>query len=92
MSVPVITSVSWAADNLPPGITFNEATGGFSGMPTAAGDYTVPVSVKTEWGSDTEDVNIVVERRRVTSRFTVQAENNWGTDRKTYTITVWEAE
>ena len=61
-------------------------------MPTAAGDYTVPVSVKTEWGSDTEDINIVVERRRVTSRFTVQAANNWGTDQKTYSITVWEAE
>ena len=92
MSTPEIKQVSWAADNLPSGIAFDTDTGVFSGIPANSGEYIVPVVVQTEWGLDAENVNIVVERRRVTSRFTVQAINSWGTDRKTYEITVWEAE
>ncbi len=56
-----ITQVQWSASNLPSGIEFNETTGTFSGTPHEAGDYVVPVTVQTNYGTDTKDVFIMVE-------------------------------
>ena len=56
-----ITSVQWSATGLPAGLSFNTATGTFSGTPSEAGDYTVPVMVKTNYGQDSKNVIINVE-------------------------------
>ena len=58
---PRITRVRWSAQGLPWGVQFNERTGTFSGTPEDAGEYTVPVTVETNYGTDTKDVKIVVE-------------------------------
>ena len=55
-----ITSVQWSASNLPAGLSFDTATGTFSGTPSEAGDYTVPVSVKTNYGENAKDIKISV--------------------------------
>ena len=55
-----ITSVLWSASNVPAGLSFNTASGTFSGTPTTEGDYTVPVTVKTNYGQDTKNVKISV--------------------------------
>lgn len=57
---PRITKVRWSAQNLPWGISFNEKTGTFTGSPEDVGEYTVPVTVETNYGKDTEDVKIIV--------------------------------
>ena len=51
-----ITSVEWQAQDIPSGLAFDKATGTFTGTPSAAGDFTVPVSVTTNYGSDTKNV------------------------------------
>ena len=57
-----ITEVGWGyTGRLPNGISFNEATGIFSGTPTKVGEYTIPVTVWTNYGEDTKDVKIVVK-------------------------------
>lgn len=56
-----ITSVVWSASNLPSGLSFDTATGTFSGTPTTAGEYTVPVTVRTNYGEDTKNVVISVK-------------------------------
>lgn len=53
-----ITSVSWEASNLPSGLSFDTATGTFSGTPSVEGEFTVPVSVRTNYGEDSKDVTI----------------------------------
>lgn len=58
---PKITEVKWSAENVPLGVSFNENTGTFSGEPEEAGEYTVPVTVETNYGIDTKDVIITVE-------------------------------
>ena len=58
-----ITSIEWGASNLPSGLSFNTATGTFSGTPAEAGDYTVPVTVRTNYGEDTKNVSISVEEK-----------------------------
>ena len=55
-----ITRVRWSAQNVPWGMSFDEKTGTFSGTPEEAGEYTVPVSVETNYGKDTKNVNIIV--------------------------------
>ena len=58
---PRITEVQWGySGRLPSGISFKEETGTFSGTPTKAGEYTIPVTVWTNYGEDTKDVKIVV--------------------------------
>ena len=64
-----ITSVVWSASNLPSGLSFDTATGTFSGTPTVAGEYTVPVTVRTNYGEDTKDVVINVKKKMYTSCF-----------------------
>ena len=64
-----ITSVVWSASNLPSGLSFDTATGTFSGTPTTAGEYTVPVTVRTNYGEDTKDVVITVKKKMYTSCF-----------------------
>ena len=56
-----ITSVLWSASNLPLGLSFSTVSGTFSGTPRTAGDYTVPVTVKTNYGTDTKNVKISVK-------------------------------
>ncbi|MBR0204990.1 MAG: putative Ig domain-containing protein, partial [Synergistaceae bacterium] len=53
-----ITSVEWQALDIPPGLAFDQATGTFTGTPGEAGDFTVPVTVTTNYGTDTKDVLI----------------------------------
>ena len=60
-----ITSVVWSASNLPSGLSFDTATGTFSGTPTVAGEYTVPVTVRTNYGEDTKDV-VITENNKYT--------------------------
>ena len=55
-----ITRVRWSASSLPWGVSFDEQTGTFSGTPDTAGEYTVPVTVETNYGKDTKDVLITV--------------------------------
>ena len=61
---PKITRVRWSASSIPWGLTFNEQTGTFSGTPEDVGEYTVPVTVETNYGKDTKDKNdfVMVER------------------------------
>ena len=59
---PRIEWVQWGyTPPLPRGLKFDEETGTFSGTPTVPGEYTVPVFVETEYGSDIKDVEIKVE-------------------------------
>ena len=58
-----ITSVKWTASEIPSGLSFNESTGTFSGTAANAGEYTVPVTVETNYGTDTKDVAVNVEGR-----------------------------
>ncbi len=58
---PRITRVRWSASNVPFGVSFNEATGTFSGTPEDTGEYTVPVRVETNYGTDTKDVVMTVD-------------------------------
>ena len=57
----LITRVRWGAQNLPYGVSFDETTGTFSGTPEEKGNYTVPVTVETNYGICSEDVNISVK-------------------------------
>lgn len=56
-----LSNVNWTASNIPAGLSFNTRTGVFSGTPTEAGEYTVPVSVNNGYGTDQKDVSIVIE-------------------------------
>ena len=58
---PKITRVRWKAENVPWGVSFNEQTGTFTGTPDDIGEYVVPVTVETNYGTDTKDVKIIVE-------------------------------
>ena len=55
---PRITRVRWDAQNVPWGLVFDENTGVFSGTPSSIGEYTVPVTVETNYGTDTKNVLI----------------------------------
>lgn len=55
-----ITSVNWTASSIPSGMNFDTSSGTFSGSPDEPGEYSVPVSVTTNYGSDTKDVEIKV--------------------------------
>lgn len=58
----IITYSNWSAINVPSGISFDTSSGIFSGTPNAeTGEYTIPVSVQTNYGSDSKDVTILVE-------------------------------
>ena len=58
----IITNVGWSASNVPFGLLFSETNGVFSGSPNvSAGEYLVPVSVRTNYGSDSKFVKIIVE-------------------------------
>lgn len=87
--MPVIKNASWTAENLPEGIVIDSETGILTGTPTEAGEYSVPVSVVTDWGSDVKDMNISVTRASVDFVFTVQAKNAFGSDQKQYIMRVW---
>ena len=57
-----ITFSSWYADNLPNGISFDANGGVFSGSPNVTpGEYLVPVSVSTNYGSDSKDIRFIVD-------------------------------
>ena len=59
---PRITNVKWRCNGwLPEGILFDENTGTFTGTPHEVGEYTLPITVRTNYGEDTKDVMLVVE-------------------------------
>lgn len=58
-----ITRVKWEASGLPFGVSFDERDGTFSGAPEDVGTHVVPVKVTTNYGSDTKDVFLRVEKR-----------------------------
>ena len=59
----IISYSNWNAKNIPHGISFDAASGVFSGSPNVeAGEYVVPVSVQTNYGYDAKNVTIVVEK------------------------------
>jgi hypothetical protein len=51
---------SYSAAGLPPGLTFNAATGVITGVPTAAGPYTVVVGANNNFGSGSATVALTV--------------------------------
>ncbi len=54
-------ATSYAASNLPPGITLSSTTNNYlSGTPTAAGTYTVPISASNATGTGTATLTITV--------------------------------
>lgn len=59
---PIIDEVDWYyLSALPRGIRFDEETGTFTGTPRTVGEYTIPIKVETNYGTDTKDVKIIVE-------------------------------
>ena len=59
---PRITNVKWRCNGwLPEGLLFDENTGTFTGTPHEVGEYTLPITVRTNYGEDTKDVVLVVE-------------------------------
>ena len=58
-----ITSVEWQAQDIPSGLAFDSQTGTFTGTGEEAGIFTIPVTVTTNYGTDTKDVKITIERR-----------------------------
>lgn len=57
---PKITRVKWSAVNIPWGVVFDELTGTFTGRPEDIGEYTIPVTVETNYGIDTKNVKMQV--------------------------------
>ena len=55
-----IKRIRWSAKNVPWGINFNEKTGMFSGTPEDKGEYTIPVTLETNYGKVTQDITIRV--------------------------------
>ena len=55
-----ITNVQWSASNVPDGVSFDTQTGTLSGTPSVLGEYTVPVKVTTNYGTDQKDVKIII--------------------------------
>ena len=53
-----VTDVSWKASGLPAGITIDADIGQLYGKPTVVGSYTPSITVKTNYGSDTEKVKL----------------------------------
>ena len=53
-----ITRVRWSASGLPNGISFDEITGTFSGTPEETGQFSVPVTVETNYASDRKNIQI----------------------------------
>lgn len=51
---------SFSASGLPPGLTINPSTGVISGMPTAAGTYSVALTVSNSAGSSTSSLVITI--------------------------------
>ena len=56
----IITDVSWSATGLPYGVEIDKNTGTFTGTPIDVGVYTVPVTVKTNYGTDTKNLSVSV--------------------------------
>lgn len=57
----IIDSVEWKVQNLPSGLDFNTQNGTFSGIPADYGDYVIPVTVTTNYGTDTKDMFFFIE-------------------------------
>ena len=57
----IITDVSWSATGLPTGVSIDEDTGTLTGTPSEAGEYTVPVTVETNYGRNSKNVSVNVK-------------------------------
>lgn len=65
----IITSSIWSADDVPDGLTFDKDLGVFSGTPNVpVGEYVVPVSVSTNYGSNAKDITILVEEKPIPAK------------------------
>jgi len=65
VNTPVTYSVT--AGTLPPGLTFNAATGTLSGIPTSAGSYTgITISASSSNGSASQTCSITIDRAALT--------------------------
>ena len=73
--MPIIRNVSWTAENMPDGVTINKDTGVISGIPVEAGEYTVPVSVTTDWGNDFRELKMLIEGRSEQYYFSYSGRN-----------------
>lgn len=58
---PPVSSVTWSATGLPDGCVLGEHTGIITGTPTTAGDYTVSLTVESNWGTATGSLIIYVK-------------------------------
>ena len=54
------TPTSFGASNLPPGLSFDTGAGAFTGTPTTAGTFAVPVSATNTYGVSTATLTITV--------------------------------
>ena len=86
--MPIITSSIWTAEGLPEGVVIDKDEGVISGTVANAGDYTIPVKVKTDYGEDTKDVTLLVKARTAEYPLTLQAANKFGIDQKDFTIVI----
>ena len=57
----IITDVSWSATGLPTGVSIDKNTGTLTGTPSEAGEYTVPVTVETNYGRNSKNVSVNVK-------------------------------
>ena len=83
---PKITRVRWSAQSIPWGMRFDENTGTFSGTPEDAGEYTVPVTVETNYGSDTKDVTVNVKSPNYWVECAFASTNIWPSSATPYAI------
>ena len=60
---------SWAAQNLPEGLSLND--GVISGTPTVKGNFSVPVTVSNQLGSDTKNISITTKYRPGAEKFSI---------------------
>ena len=58
-----ITSVNWYMPyyRLPDGLDYDTETGKITGTPTETGEFEIPVSVSTNYGSDDETIKMIVK-------------------------------
>lgn len=54
------TNLSYSAQNLPPGLSVDPASGLISGTPVLAGDYDTAISISNQWGIASATVHFII--------------------------------